>query len=57
VALIGLSGSGKTTLVQLMPRFYELWAGAITIDGVDRRSTPLSPRGVAPERQSGAATF
>jgi ABC-type multidrug transport system fused ATPase/permease subunit len=41
VALVGLSGSGKTTLVQLMPRFYELWAGAISIDGVDQRSYPL----------------
>src|SRR5207253_8685247 len=41
VALVGLSGSGKTTLVQLMPRFYELWAGAITIDGVDHRTYPL----------------
>jgi ABC-type multidrug transport system fused ATPase/permease subunit len=41
VALVGLSGSGKTTLVQLMPRFYELWAGTISIDGVDQRSYPL----------------
>src|ERR671931_39709 len=41
VALVGLSGSGKTTLVQLMPRFYERWAGAISIDGLDQRSYPL----------------
>src|SRR5205085_6001631 len=41
VALVGLSGSGKTTMVQLMPRFYELWGGAITIDGVDQRRYPL----------------
>lgn len=38
VALVGQSGSGKTTLTDLVPRFYDPAAGAITIDGVDIRS-------------------
>jgi ABC-type multidrug transport system fused ATPase/permease subunit len=40
IALVGLSGSGKTTLVRLLPRFYEPWAGTITIGGVDIRDYP-----------------
>jgi ABC-type multidrug transport system fused ATPase/permease subunit len=40
LALVGLSGCGKTTLVRLLPRFYEPWAGSITIDGVDIRAYP-----------------
>lgn len=37
VALVGQSGSGKTTIADLLPRFYDVQQGCITIDGVDLR--------------------
>jgi ATP-binding cassette subfamily B protein len=37
VALIGPTGSGKTSLVNLIPRFYDVTAGAVFVDGVDVR--------------------
>ena len=41
LAVVGRSGSGKTTLVNLLPRFYEVGAGAILIDGRDVRDYEL----------------
>ncbi|MCU1511335.1 MAG: transporter [Arthrobacter sp.] len=37
MALVGITGSGKSALLQLVPRLYDVTAGAITIDGVDLR--------------------
>ncbi|HEV7139221.1 MAG TPA: ATP-binding cassette domain-containing protein, partial [Steroidobacteraceae bacterium] len=42
LAIVGRSGSGKSTLVSLLPRFYELAAGAILIDGRDIREYDLT---------------
>ncbi|MFP4502565.1 MAG: ABC transporter ATP-binding protein [Candidatus Hydrogenedentota bacterium] len=45
LALIGLSGAGKSTVAKLIPRFYDVTEGRITIDGVDiRRATFASLR-------------
>ena len=41
MALVGVTGSGKSTLLQLVPRLYDVTAGAITIDGVDVREMDL----------------
>jgi ATP-binding cassette, subfamily B, bacterial len=41
VALVGATGSGKTTLVQLLPRLYDVSAGAVLIDGADVRELDL----------------
>lgn len=40
-AIIGGTGSGKSTLVNLIPRFYDVTGGAITIDGVDIREMSM----------------
>jgi ATP-binding cassette subfamily B protein len=42
VAFVGPSGAGKTTLCSLLPRFYEVDEGAITIDGIDIRAMTLA---------------
>lgn len=41
IALVGQSGSGKSTLVDLLPRFYDVAKGSITIDGNDIRNVSL----------------
>ena len=41
VALIGATGSGKTSLINLIPRFYDVSAGAVLVDGQDVRSVEL----------------
>ncbi|NLN45150.1 MAG: ABC transporter ATP-binding protein, partial [Clostridiaceae bacterium] len=42
VALVGPSGAGKTTLCSLIPRFYDVEAGSVRIDGVDVRDVRLA---------------
>lgn len=42
VAIVGRSGAGKSTLVSLIPRFYDVCAGAVCIDGVDVRRVTLA---------------
>ncbi|MCA9877153.1 MAG: ABC transporter ATP-binding protein [Thermomicrobiales bacterium] len=44
-ALVGPSGSGKTTIAMLVPRFYDVDAGAVTIDGHDVRDVTLASLG------------
>jgi ATP-binding cassette subfamily B protein len=42
IAFVGPSGAGKTTISSLLPRFYEVDAGRITIDGIDIRDMTLA---------------
>ena len=41
IAVIGLTGSGKTTIANLIPRFYDVTDGRVTIDGIDVRDFDL----------------
>jgi ATP-binding cassette subfamily B multidrug efflux pump len=41
VAILGATGSGKSSLVHLIPRFYDVTGGRVTVDGVDVRDLPL----------------
>ena len=41
VAILGATGSGKSSLIHLIPRFYDVEAGRVTLDGVDVRDLPL----------------
>lgn len=42
IAFVGPSGAGKTTICSLLPRFYEVEEGRITVDGIDIRQMKLS---------------
>jgi subfamily B ATP-binding cassette protein MsbA len=42
VALVGPSGAGKTTVLNLIPRFYDVTAGRVTLDGQDVRTVTLA---------------
>lgn len=53
VAILGATGSGKTTLINLIPRFYDVDEGSITIDGIDvrdiKQTTLLEHIGITPQ--------
>jgi ATP-binding cassette subfamily B protein len=53
-AIIGSTGSGKSTLINLLPRFFDVSKGKITIDDIDIRDVPLTTLrdqiGFAPQR-------
>ena len=41
VAILGATGAGKSTLIHLIPRFYDVKQGRVTLDGIDVRDLPL----------------
>jgi ABC-type multidrug transport system fused ATPase/permease subunit len=41
IALLGATGSGKSTVINLIPRFYDVTAGRVTVDGIDIRDVTL----------------
>ncbi|OIP88618.1 MAG: multidrug ABC transporter ATP-binding protein, partial [Syntrophaceae bacterium CG2_30_58_14] len=53
VAILGATGSGKSTLVNLVPRFYDISAGRILLDGIDirrlRQDSLLAQIGIVPQ--------
>ena len=53
VAILGATGAGKSTLVNLIPRFYDAYAGQLCVDGVDvralRQDSLLSHVGIVPQ--------
>lgn len=53
VAILGATGAGKSTLVNLVPRFYDVTAGRILIDGIDvrqvKQSSLLAQIGIVPQ--------
>ncbi len=42
VAILGATGSGKSSLVKLIPRYYDVEQGRVTLDGIDVRDLPLA---------------
>jgi ATP-binding cassette subfamily B protein len=54
VAIVGSTGSGKSTLINLIPRFYDVTAGAVLLDGIDVRDLDRSDLwqrlGVVPQK-------